>query len=217
MAGRSDGGSPLRGAAARPVARAEAALVRHYRRLVRLAYLALPADRDRHTRALAAHAAVQRALPLRRPRRPPGLDTPAGHDEDAVYAALRLRVLRAALRPWPADRLFAPRVWGLWLFTPGGGEEDAALDRALAALAAPARAGFALLAVEALAPGDAAEVLRRAGVAEPEHAVAEAARLPAPEAGRPAFDPCAVLALLRGLVGGDHHAVVVERVAEAAQ
>lgn len=131
--------------AAHSVAEAEAALVRHYRRLVRLAYLALPADRDRHSRVLAAHAAVQRALPLplRRARR---LDDPTGpgpawtgtveggaveagttrtgtaraataatdtadtaaddatDGTDQVYAALRLRVLRAALRPRPGAR-----------------------------------------------------------------------------------------------------------------
>ncbi|MFF1906926.1 hypothetical protein [Kitasatospora sp. NPDC058218] len=189
MAGRIDGGAPPQGASARPVARAEATLVRHYRRLVRLAYLALPGDRDRHSRVLAAHAAVQRALPSRRTR----LEEPADAGEDPLYAALRLRVLRAALRPRPADRLLTPRVWGLRLFTPGGGEQDAALDRELTALEAPARSAFALLTVEELTPGRAAEVLRRAGVADPDRAVAEAAQLSAgPEPGLPAFDPCAV-------------------------
>ncbi|MFD7593482.1 hypothetical protein ACFV6D_10670 [Kitasatospora sp. NPDC059812] len=181
--------SPAQGAAARPVAQAEAALVRHYRRLARLAYLALPADRDRHSRVLAAHATVQRALPSRwtRPAGPPAAD------EDPVYAALRLRVLRAALRPHPARRLPAPRTWGLRLFTPHGGEEDAALDHALAALDAPARAAFALRAVEGLTPEQAAGALRQAGVERPEEAVAAAAGVTGgadPEP--PAFDPCAV-------------------------
>ncbi|MEV7781165.1 hypothetical protein [Kitasatospora sp. NPDC088351] len=177
---------------ARPVALAEAALVRHYRRLVRLAYLALPADRDRHSRVLAAHAAVQRALPSRWTRWSRRID-PAAADGEQVYAALRLRVLRATLRPCPAHRLLAPRVWGLRLFTPGGGEEDAALDRALAGLDAPARAAFALLAVEELTPAVAAEVLQRAGADRPDQAVDAAGRLSAgPEPGRPAFDPCAV-------------------------
>ncbi|MFI6846481.1 hypothetical protein ACIBJD_17775 [Kitasatospora sp. NPDC050467] len=175
----------------RPVAQAEAALVRHYRRLVRLAYLALPADRDRHSRVLAAHAAVQCALPSRW-RRPAGPGAPAGPDEDPVYAALRLRVLRAALRPRPVDRLLAPRVRGVRLFTPGGGEEDAALDRELAGLDASARAAFALLAVEGLTPGEAAEVLRAAGAAEPDRAVDRAAELPSAAPELPAFDPCAV-------------------------
>ncbi|MBV6699091.1 hypothetical protein KV557_18540 [Kitasatospora aureofaciens] len=169
------------------MAQAEAALVRHYRRLARLAYLALPADRDRHSRVLAAHAAVQRALPSRWTR--PG--EPAGPDEDPVYDALRQRVLRAALHPLPAHRLLTPRVWGLRLFTPHGGEEDAALDRALAALNAPARAAFALLAVEELAPERAADVLRRAGVERPDEAVEAASGLFL-GTELPAFDPCAV-------------------------
>ncbi|MER8103513.1 hypothetical protein [Kitasatospora sp. NPDC094016] len=181
--------SPAQGAAPRPVAQAEAALVRHYRRLARLAYLALPADRDRHSRVLAAHATVQRALPSRWTR-PAG---PSAADQDPVYAALRLRVLHAALRPHPARRLPAPRIWGLRLFTPHGGEEDAALDHALAALDAPARAAFALRAVEGLTPEQAAGALRQAGVEHPEAAVAAAAGVTAgtdPEP--PAFDPCAV-------------------------
>lgn len=195
----------VRGVPARPVAEAEAALVHHYRRLVRLAYLALPADRDRHSRVLAAHAAVQRALPFRWTRRPaptdPGTtDTaptqPAPEPAtatDPVYAELRLRVLRAALRPRPAARLLAPRVWGLRLFTPHGGEQDAALDHALAALAAPARAAFALRAVEELGGREVVEVLREAGVDRPEEALAAAAEVPAgPGPESLAFDPCAV-------------------------
>ncbi|MFD5462002.1 hypothetical protein ACFWIQ_04110 [Kitasatospora sp. NPDC127059] len=184
------------------MAEAEAALVHHYRRLVRLAYLALPADRDRHSRVLAAHAAVQRALPFRWTRHPdppvadPTVAQPAPTEPattDPVYAALRRRVLHAALRPRPGARLLAPRVWGLRLFTPHGGEQDAALDHALGALDAPARAAFALLAVEELTGPQAVEVLREAGVARPEEAVAAAAEVPAgPEAEPPAFDPCAV-------------------------
>ncbi|MFF7988990.1 hypothetical protein ACFZDG_04235 [Kitasatospora xanthocidica] len=220
------------------MAQAEAALVRHYRRLVRLAYLALPADRDRHSRVLAAHAAVQRALPTRWTLRKewPRRDDPdhrddAGHSDnvtnpdhatnpdhgnhrndashqdgrthrndpaatgttDPVYAALRLRVLRAALRPRPATRLLAPRVWGLRLFTPHGGEEDAELDHALAALDAPSRTAFALRTVEGLNAEQAAAVLRQAGVAQPLEAVAAAAGVASgPDPESPAFDPCAV-------------------------
>ncbi|MFE6051313.1 hypothetical protein ACFQ6N_11180 [Kitasatospora sp. NPDC056446] len=201
------------------MAQAEAALVRHYRRLVRLAYLALPADRDRHSRVLAAHAAAQRALPFRwsgHTSRSTGTDRtgttdrtahtdradkatpadraePAAAEADPVYAALRLRVLRTALRPRPSARLFAPRVWGLRLFTPHGGEEDAELDHALSALDAPARAAFALRTVEGLDAERAAEVLRQAGVARPGEAVAAAAGVPSgPAPEPPAFDPCAV-------------------------
>ncbi|WP_259471003.1 hypothetical protein [Streptomyces sp. 1114.5] len=192
MAGRTVGAAPpARGGAARPVAQAEAALVRHYRRLVRLAYLALPADRDRHSRVLAAHAVVQRALPFRWTRRTEPAAAEA--EADPVYAELRLRVLRAALRPRPAGRLLAPRAWGLRLFTPHGGEEDAALDRALAALDAPPRAAFALRAVEGLDAEQAATVLRQAGAARPEEAVDAAAGVPCgPDPEPSAFDPCAV-------------------------
>ncbi|MFI9330987.1 hypothetical protein ACIGZJ_26010 [Kitasatospora sp. NPDC052868] len=199
MARQTGGGSPQRAGSVRPVARAEAALVRHYRRLVRLAYLALPADRDRHSRVLAAHAVVQRSLPSRWTRADglradrPRADGPPEPEEDPVYAALRLRVLRAVLRPRPVHRLLAPRVWGLRLFTPGGGEEDAALDRALAALDPPGRAAFALLTVDRLPAGRAAGVLQQAGVAYPDQYVDEAARLSAgPDPELPAFDPCAV-------------------------
>ncbi|WP_308294940.1 hypothetical protein [Streptomyces sp. JJ66] len=45
------------------VERAEAALVEHYPRLVRLGYLLLPPALSRHRRALTAHALAQRALP----------------------------------------------------------------------------------------------------------------------------------------------------------
>ncbi|MFE2410327.1 hypothetical protein ACFXDE_18505 [Kitasatospora sp. NPDC059408] len=171
-----------------PVAQAEAALVRHYRRLARLAYLALPADRDRHSRVLAAHAAVQRALPSRWTRRSGPAD---GVDDDPVYGELRHRVLLAALRPHPAHRLLVPRAWGLRLFTPHGDEADAELDRALAGLAAPARVAFALRAVEELTPERVAEVLRRAGVERPEDAIEAAAGLRA-DTEPPSFDPCAV-------------------------
>ncbi|KIF74177.1 hypothetical protein QR77_09610, partial [Streptomyces sp. 150FB] len=47
------------------VEQAEAALVEHYPRLVRLAYLVLPPSLGRNRRVLTAHALVQRALPRR--------------------------------------------------------------------------------------------------------------------------------------------------------
>ncbi|MFB8205088.1 hypothetical protein [Kitasatospora purpeofusca] len=193
-----DSAAPARGAA-RPVVQAEAALVRHYRRLVRLAYVALPADRDRHSRVLAAHTAVQRALPSRWTRR----SDPAAGGEDPVYAALRLRVLRDGLRPRPARRLLAPRVWGLRLFTPHGGEQDAALEQALAALDAPARAAFALRVVEGLTAPEAAEVLRQAGVEQVERALDAAAGVGAAEAEADlsAFDACAVRVQPTDLLG----------------
>ncbi|NEA48298.1 hypothetical protein G3I35_19020, partial [Streptomyces sp. SID10815] len=45
------------------VGQAEAALVEHYPRLVRLAYLLLPPALGRGRRVLTAHSLVQRALP----------------------------------------------------------------------------------------------------------------------------------------------------------
>ncbi|MEU1154961.1 hypothetical protein ABZ369_18355, partial [Streptomyces sp. NPDC005918] len=45
------------------VEQAEAALVEHYPRLVRLAYLVLPPHLGRNRRVLTAHALTQRALP----------------------------------------------------------------------------------------------------------------------------------------------------------
>ncbi|MFC8718216.1 hypothetical protein [Kitasatospora sp. NPDC057198] len=137
-------------------ASAEAVLVRHYRRLVGLAYLTLPADRGRHARVVAAHAVVQRALPVLGGRA-------AGEDG---YSAARVRVLRGALRRrrWPGAVF--PRVWGVRLFTPPD-DGDAELDARLAELPAPARAGFALQALDGLDRAEAAEVLAWAGVETP--------------------------------------------------
>ncbi|MFC9482906.1 hypothetical protein [Streptomyces griseus] len=114
------------------VQQAEAALVEHYPRLVRLAYVVLPPALGRHRRVLAAHALVQRALPpagsrvrgprvpaqSRRPDAPAGAEPAPGAGRDrgpsgAAYAWMRLRVLRAALaherRPrWWPGRLPAP-------------------------------------------------------------------------------------------------------------
>ncbi|MGG8409819.1 hypothetical protein ACM614_26185, partial [Streptomyces sp. 12297] len=45
------------------VERAEAAIVEHYTRLVRIGYLVLPPALGRNRRVLTAHALAQRALP----------------------------------------------------------------------------------------------------------------------------------------------------------
>ncbi|CAM5407251.1 hypothetical protein SFUMM280S_07842 [Streptomyces fumanus] len=50
------------------VEEAEAALIKHYPRLVRLAYLVLPPGLGRSRRVLTAHALTQRALPRTAPR-----------------------------------------------------------------------------------------------------------------------------------------------------
>ncbi|WP_405020696.1 hypothetical protein OHV05_31365 [Kitasatospora sp. NBC_00070] len=176
--------------------RHEAALVRHYPRLVGLAYLILPVDRKRHSRVLAAHATVQRALPAGLPRPRAAGDGSGGQ----AYEELRLRVLRAALAPVRGRRPgFGPLVWGLRLFTPSGDQEELALDRELAGLAPAARAAFALRTVEGLTAGQAAELLGRVEVADPAAAVraAEPVLALAAATGRgaglwPAVDACHV-------------------------
>ncbi|WP_107048444.1 hypothetical protein [Streptomyces sp. NRRL S-87] len=121
------------------VERAEAAIVEHYPRLVRMAYLVLPPSLGRHRRVLTAHALAQGALPrssraTARSRATGSgtgtgtgtgtgsvsrsgtgtVPTPrAGLDRvggDAGYAYVRLRVLRAALEAGlPLRRLALPK------------------------------------------------------------------------------------------------------------
>ncbi|MFE1318368.1 hypothetical protein [Kitasatospora phosalacinea] len=166
---------------------AEAVLVRHYRRLVCLAYVTLPADRGRHARVVAAHAAVQRALPVVGGRT-------AGEDG---YPAARVRVLRGALRRRRWASAGFPRVWGVRLFTPPG-DADAELDARLAELPPPARAGFALQALDGLDRAEAAEVLAWAGVETPAESARAGAELLLSLGGPrwsdlpPGYDACTV-------------------------
>ncbi|MFF3524195.1 hypothetical protein ACFYYQ_26220 [Streptomyces albidoflavus] len=191
--------------------RAEAVVVERYARLVRLAHLVLPPALGRHRRVLLAHGVVQRALP--------GLTTgrgqvpvPDGSTDPVGYAWVRGRVLSAALafehrpRLWPrrlppprALRPGLPAVWGLRFFPRAGGTEELALDRVLAEVSAPARAAFALDALEELGTEDVAALLAAARVADPEAALKEAAGVRA-RTGEAAgvllasqeFDPCQV-------------------------
>ncbi|MEW2566265.1 hypothetical protein [Streptomyces sp. NPDC047070] len=172
------------------VRRAEAALMEHYARLVRLVYVTLPRSPGRHRRVLAAHGLVQRALPHRAPaipgRRRAGDARNAAPDE---YGALRTSVLRAAMaqdaRPGPLPRSWGwwpgrptlPTVWGLRVFPQSGGAEELLLDRALAQAGWPVRAAVALLVLEKLSADEAAGVLRDTGVAEPSEALLAAGRL----------------------------------------
>lgn len=162
-------------------------MVERYARLVRLAHLVLPPALGRHRRVLLAHGVVQRALP--------GLTTgrgqvpvPDGSTDPVGYAWVRGQVLSAALafehrpRLWPrrlppprALRPGLPAVWGLRFFPRAGGTEELALDRVLAEVSAPARAAFALDALEELGTEDVAALLAAAGVADPEAALKEAA------------------------------------------
>ncbi|PVD02021.1 hypothetical protein DBP19_00700 [Streptomyces sp. CS090A] len=197
------------------VKQAEAALVEHYPRLVRLAYVVLPPSLGRHRRVLAAHGAVQRALPVTRTAPARTAQVPAqsrrspeaGRAEapaNAPYASMRLRVLRTALayerRPrwWPgrlpapaALRPTLPVVWGLRLFPRAGGVDELALDRALSEVPGAVRAAFALQLLDGLPETAVRALLAEAGVDDPAGgAVRRAARL-----GRP--DRAAAQVLLR--------------------
>ncbi|MCB5169300.1 hypothetical protein LG634_31380 [Streptomyces bambusae] len=198
------------------VERAEAAIVEHYPRLVRIGYLVLPPALGRNRRVLTAHALAQRALPRGRSAPAPAAGTVPGPRRtgdragriDRGYAYVRLRVLRAALeagqplglRAWPRRAQLPPllpQVWGLRLFPRSGGAEELALDQRLSALGAAGRAALVLTALEGLPESEAVRVLAEAGVADPAAAVAEAAGSgPAPGGllDSPEFDPCVLQA-----------------------
>ncbi|MGW7331932.1 hypothetical protein ACWGIU_25750 [Streptomyces sp. NPDC054840] len=195
------------------VEQAEAAIVEHYPRLVRLAYLVLPPALGRNRRVLTAHSLVQRALP--RGRRDPaaaaaavqgGVPGQRGGADDSGYAYVRLRVLRAALeagiplsfRTLPRRAQLPPvlpQVWGLRLFPRSGGAEELALDQWLATLDGPGRAACVLRALERLAEPEVLRVLDEAGVPDPAAAVRESGD-PANDAlfASPEFDPCVLQA-----------------------
>lgn len=203
------------------VEQAEAALVEHYPRLVRLAYLVLPPGQGRSRRVLSAHGVVQRALPRQRSSTR-GLGLPAqrtGADAaiDPGYAFVRLRVLRAALaggrtRRWLPLPPLLPQVWGLRLFPRSGGADELALDQALSALSGPGRAAFVLRDLERLSPPETRRVLEAAGVAHPREALEEAERAKTPAGSRDRsllesaeFDPCALQARPTDLIRRRQH------------
>ncbi len=204
------------------VEQAEAALVEHYPRLVRLAYLVLPPGVSRGRRVLAAHAVVQRSLPRQRTSTR-GLELPAQRrdtpeDCDPGYAFVRLRVLRTALasgRPrWrlPAMPPLLPQVWGLRLFPRAGGADELALDQALSELSRPGRAAFVLRELERLGAPETRRLLEAAGVAEAREALEEADAVVAPAGSRDRsllesveFDPCALQARPTDLIRRRQH------------
>ncbi|WP_269854252.1 hypothetical protein [Streptomyces sp. RPT161] len=207
---------------------AEAALVEHYPRLVRIAYVTLPAALGRHRRVLLAHRLAQRALP--RTRRPV---TGAAEGEDPAYALVRGEVLRGALaygkrqagwRRWGRNALVAaplpPQVIGLRLFPRTGDLDDLDLDRALSELDAPARAAYALRAVEGLDEERTAALLAAAGVAGPRRAVHDASTAARTVDFRTLadseFDPCVVHARPTDLMRRRQHARAGAAVAAAA-
>ncbi|MFL1903543.1 hypothetical protein ACJWDR_31235 [Streptomyces tauricus] len=209
---------PASAAAPGPVVdieQAEAALVEHYPRLVRLAYLVLPPSLGRNRRVLTAHALTQRTLPRGRASGDtsvlPAQKTAAGgRDGDPGYAYVRLRVLRTALeagrpltfRAWPTRAQLPPllpQVWGLRLFPRSGGADELALDQRLSALSAPARAAFVLRGLERMADADVRRVLAAAGEEDPAAALAEADAVGTAEGAdalltSAEFDPCSLQA-----------------------
>ncbi|MEU1451194.1 hypothetical protein [Streptomyces avermitilis] len=187
------------------VEQAEAALVEHYPRLVRLAYLVLPPSLGRNRRVLTAHALTQRALPRGRTSAAVIPAQAKGRDGDPGYALVRLHVVRTALEAglplgrmaWPKRSQLPPllpQVWGLRLFPRSGGADELALDQRLSALSGPARAAHVLRGLEKLSEDGVRRVLDAAGVADPEAAIAEAAKVAAPDAllDSPEFDPCSL-------------------------
>ncbi|MCX5387332.1 hypothetical protein [Streptomyces sp. NBC_00083] len=187
---------------------AEATLVEHYPRLVRLAYLILPPRLGRHGRVLAAHGVVQGALPARPGPIKPGR-VPAQHGDRApVLGWILRRVIGAALSYEPgaarwrrALRPALPAVWGLRLTPRIGGADELALEQQLATVPAEVRAAFVLRHLEGYAPDAAAELLAAAGVRDPQDALRAAEEL-GPHDGTRAgalldsveFDPCTVQA-----------------------
>ncbi|MEU9749791.1 hypothetical protein [Streptomyces niveus] len=192
------------------VEQAEAALVEHYPRLVRIAYLVLPPALGRNRRVLTAHAVVQRSLPRSRSAATP----------DDGYTYVRGRVLRQALdagRPlrrvaWPRRAQLPPllpHVRGLRLFPRSGGADELALDQRLSALSGGARAAFVLRGLERLADRDVRRLLTDAGIEDPHAALAEAdgigtkgvALLESPE-----YDACSLQARPTDLLRRRQHA-----------
>ncbi len=189
------------------VEQAEAALVEHYPRLVRLAYVVLPPGLGRGRRVLTAHALTQRALPRGRTSVPVIPAQSTGRDGDLGYALVRLQVLRAALQAslplkrtvWPKRAQLPPalpQVWGLKLFPRSGGADELALDQRLSALSGPARAAYVLRGLEKLPDDDVRTVLTAAGVADVDTALNEADEVTARYAllESPEFDPCSLQA-----------------------
>ncbi|MET7700266.1 hypothetical protein [Streptomyces sp. NPDC005485] len=190
------------------VEQAEAALVEHYPRLVRLAYLVLPPSLGRNRRVLTAHALTQRALPRGRTSGDatviPAQQT-GGRDGDPGYAFVRLQVVRTALeaglplrrKAWPKRSQLPPllpQVWGLRLFPRSGGADELALDQRLSALTGPARAAYVLRGLEKLPDADVRKVLTAAGVEDPGAALTEADGLESQDGllSSPEFDPCSL-------------------------
>ncbi|MFD3517025.1 hypothetical protein [Streptomyces sp. NPDC058657] len=214
------------------VGQAEAALVEHYPRLVRLAYLVLPPHLGRNRRVLTAHSLVQRALPRGRtgrtpqavaavpPSRRPGGEPRPGDfaGRDRGHAFVRQQVLRQALlaepplrrRAWPRRAQLPPllpQVWGIRLFPASGGADELALDQRLAALSGAGRAAYVLRGLERLQDAEVRRVLTAAGVADTGAALAEAGTVePSGLLESAEFDPCSLQARPTDLMRRRHWA-----------
>ncbi|MET9359500.1 hypothetical protein ABZX93_01115 [Streptomyces sp. NPDC006632] len=189
---------------------AEATLVEHYPRLVRLAYLILPPRLGRHRRVLAAHGVVQSALPARpSPARQGPVPVPGPRSEEAPALGWILRRVvgnalsyeHGAARWRRAVRPALPAVWGLRLTPRIGGAEELALEQQLATVPAAVRAAFVLRHLEGCTPDVAAELLAAAGAPDPAAALRDAERLGPRDGSRAGalldsveFDPCTVQA-----------------------
>ncbi|UUU37249.1 hypothetical protein JIX56_33855 [Streptomyces sp. CA-210063] len=187
---------------------AEAALVEHYPRLVRLAYLTLPPALGRNRRVLTAHALTQRALPRGRKSAfvIPAQATVAGREHNPGYAYVRLQVVRTALeaglplrrKAWPKRSQLPPllpQVWGLRLFPRSGGADELALDQRLSALTSPARVAYVLRGLEKLPDPQIRALLKEADVDNPAAALAEADSVSPqqyPLLSSPEYDPCSL-------------------------
>ncbi|MFD5965504.1 hypothetical protein ACFWGR_04640 [Streptomyces sp. NPDC060311] len=189
------------------VEQAEAALVEHYPRLARLAYLVLPPGLGRGRRVLTAHALTQRALPRNRTTTAVIPAQSTGREVDPGYALVRLRVVRTALeaglplrrRAWPRRSQLPPllpQVRGLKLFPRSGGADELALDQRLSALSGAGRAAYVLRGLERLPDDGVRQVLTAAGVADADAALREADGVPGQYGllGSPEFDPCSLQA-----------------------
>ncbi|MDT0614799.1 hypothetical protein [Streptomyces lancefieldiae] len=201
------------------VEQAEAALVEHYPRLVRLAYLVLPPGLGRSRRVLTSHALAQRALPRNRTPAPVIPAQSTGGAVDPGYALVRLRVVRTALeaclplrrRAWPTwSQLppLLPQVRGLQLYPRSGGADELALDQRLSALSAAGRAAYVLRGLEKLPDDEVRRLLHAAGAADADAALREADEVPGQYAllGSVAFDPCSLQARPTDLLRRRRHA-----------
>jgi hypothetical protein len=153
-------------------AEVEAALLRGYPGLVRLAYLILPPTLGRHRRILSAHGVVQRSLPDQKQLE----RETAG---ELAYEYVRRCVLQDALKAARARtplRLL-PQVWGRRLCSHSRAAEDLAVDRALAGLSPAARVAWALIRMERLPEAKVELLLWTVGVPRPHAAVIEAMAL----------------------------------------